>query len=58
MITYHTSFERLYFSLLGDIIHIVIIYDPRKNCLKNLFFFFYFLNMHISVTSLYAALKF
>ena len=57
MITYHTSFERLYFSLLGDIIH-VIIHDPRKNCLKNLFFFFYFLNMHISVTSLYAALKF
>ena len=55
MITYHTSSERLYFSLLDDIIHIVIIYDPKRNCLKNLFFFFYFLNMHISVPGHYEA---
>ena len=51
MITYHTSSERIYFSLPDDIIHIVIIYDPRKISLKNLFFLFYFLNMHISVTN-------
>ena len=55
MITYHISSERLYFSLPDDIIHIVIIYDPRKISLKNLFCFFYFLNMHISVTGHCAA---
>ena len=58
MITYDTSSERLYFSLLDDhisYIHIVIIYDPKRNCLKNLFFFFYFLNMHISVPGHYEA---
>ena len=55
MITYHTSSERLYFSLPDDIIHIVIIYDPPKISLKNLFCFFYFLNMHISVTGHCAA---
>ena len=55
MITYHTLSERLYFSLLDDIIHIVFMYDPPRISLENLFFFFYFLNMHISVTSQYAA---
>ena len=58
MITYNTSSERLYFSLQDDIIHIVIIYDPGKVCLKKTFFFFYLLNMHISVTSHSAAWKF
>ena len=58
MITYHTSFERLYFSLSNDVNHYIIIYDPLKICLKNSFFHFYFLNMDISVTSQYGAWKF
>ena len=58
MITYHTSSERLYFSLPDDIIHIVILYDPQRMCLKKLFFIFYFLNMDISVTGHCAAWEF
>ena len=61
MITYHTLSERLYFSLSNDvnhyINHYIIIYDPLKMCLKNLFFHFYFLNTNISVTSHYEAWK-
>ena len=58
MSTYHTSFERLYFSLPNDVYHYIIIYDPIKMCLKNSFFHFYLLNTDISVTVHYEALKF
>ena len=58
MITYHTPSERLYFALPDDIIHIISIYDPRKKCLRNLFFIFYLLNMDISITRHCAALEF
>ena len=58
MVTYHTSFERLYFSLSNDVNHYIIIYDPLKMCLKNSFFYFYFLNTDISVTNRYGAWKF
>ena len=58
MNTYHTSFERLYFSLSNDVYHYLIIYDPLKTCLKNYFFHFYFLNADISVTINYGAWKF
>ena len=58
MSTYHTSFERLYFSLSNNVYHYIIIYDPFKMCLKNSFFHFYFLNTYISVTVHYEALEF
>ena len=58
MNTYHTSSERLYFSLSNDVNHHIIIYDPLKMCLKNSFFHFYFLNTDISVASHYEACKF
>ena len=47
MITYHTSSERLYFSMPDDIIHIVIHMIPQKLSEKTIFFF---LHMHISAT--------
>ena len=58
MITYHTSSERLYFSLSNDVNHHIIIYDPLKMCLKNSFFHFYLLNTDISVASHHEAWKF
>ena len=59
MITYHTSSERLYFSLSNDVNHHIIIYDPLKMCLKNsLFSILFFFNTDISVASHYEAWKF
>ena len=58
MITYHTSSERLDFSLSNDVNHHIIIYDPLKMCLKFIYFYSYFLNTYISVPSHYEAWKF
>ena len=58
MIAHDTPSERLHVSLPDHIIHIANIYDLRKMCLKKLFFFFYFLNTHISVPDYCAAWKF
>ena len=49
-ITHLISYERVYYSLSNDIDHIIIVYDACKICLKNLFFYFYFLNTGILVT--------
>ena len=49
-ITYHISSERLYFSLLVDIKHVLIIFNAIKMYLENIFFHFHFLNMDILVT--------